>query len=97
MSDSDTGQLILRLLDLLFRLYWLAILARVVAAWLPMAGVQVDSQHPVMRFLHAITDPLLNPLRRFASFGMLDLSPVVALILLELARQLLDGLLRVTV
>ncbi len=83
-----TGVL-LTIVTLLFRFLWLAILARVILSWLPMAGVRVDMYHPLIRFLYQITDPILEPIRRFATFGMMDFSPIVALILLEIIQQVL--------
>jgi YggT family protein len=54
-----------------------------------MAGVRIDPYHPVIRILYQITDPILDPIRRFATFGMIDFSPIVALILLEVIRRVL--------
>ncbi len=81
--------ILLTAVTLLFRFLWLAILARVILSWLPMAGVRVDMYHPLIRWLYLITDPILNPIRRFATFGMMDFSPIVALILLEIIQQVL--------
>ena len=81
--------ILLTTVTLLFRFLWLAILARVILSWLPMAGVRVDMYHPLIRFLYQVTDPILDPIRRFATFGMMDFSPIVALILLEIVQQVL--------
>ena len=81
--------ILLTIVTLLFRFLSLAILARVIISWLPMAGVRVDMYHPLIRFLYQITDPILEPIRRFATFGMMDFSPIVALILLEIIQQVL--------
>ena len=81
--------ILLTTVTLLFRFLSLAILARVILSWLPMAGVRVDMYHPLIRFLYQITDPILDPIRRFATFGMMDFSPIVALILLEIIQQVL--------
>ena len=81
--------ILLTTVTLLFRFLWLAILARVILSWLPMAGVRVDMYHPLIRLLYQITDPILDPIRRFATFGMMDFSPIVALILLEIIQQVL--------
>jgi YggT family protein len=75
--------------NVVFQLASLAILARVILSWLPMAGVRIDPYHPVIRILYQITDPILDPIRRFATFGMIDFSPIVALILLEVIRRVL--------
>jgi len=73
-------------------LLW-AILIRVLLSWLPMAGIRIDPYNPVIRFLFTITDPILEPLRRYFTVGMMDLSPIVALIGLQVLRYLLLSLL----
>ncbi len=83
------GNFLLVAVNVIFQLASLAIVARVILSWLPMAGVRVDLYHPLIRFLYQITDPILDPIRRFATFGMIDLSPVVALILLGIIQQAL--------
>jgi YggT family protein len=81
--------ILLTTVTLLFQLLSLAILARVILSWLPVAGVRVNMYHPLIRFLYQITDPILDPIRRFATFGMMDFSPIVALILLWVIQQVL--------
>jgi YggT family protein len=81
--------ILLTIVTFLLQFLWLAILARVILSWLPMAGVRVDMYHPLIRFLYLVTDPILDPIRRFATFGMMDFSPIVALILLEIVQRIL--------
>ncbi len=83
------GSVLLTAVNVIFQVAALAILARVLLSWLPMAGVQIDPYHPLIRFLYQITDPILEPLRRFTTFGMMDFSPIVALILLQVIRRVL--------
>jgi YggT family protein len=83
------GSVLLTAVNVIFQVAALAILARVLLSWLPMAGVQIDPYHPLIRFLYQITDPILEPIRRFATFGMMDFSPIVALILLQVIRRVL--------
>jgi YggT family protein len=83
------GSALLTAVNVVFQVAALAILARVLVSWLPMAGVRIDPFHPVIRFLYQITDPILEPIRRFATFGMMDFSPIVALILLQVIRRVL--------
>lgn len=83
------GSALLTAVNIVFQVAALAILARVLVSWLPMAGVRIDPFHPLIRFLYQITDPILEPIRRFATFGMMDFSPIVALILLEVIRRVL--------
>lgn len=83
------GSALIMAVNVIFQVAALAILARVLVSWLPMAGVRIDPFHPLIRFLYQITDPILEPIRRFATFGMMDFSPIVALILLEIIRRVL--------
>ncbi len=80
-------------INIVFSALWWAILIRVLLSWLPMAGVRIDPYNPVIRFLYTITDPILEPLRRYTTVGMIDLSPIVALLGLEFLRQILLSLL----
>ncbi len=51
--------------------------------------------HPIRLFLDRIIQPLLNPIRRvIPSFGMIDFSPWVLLILIQVVASLLVGLLQ---
>jgi YggT family protein len=48
----------------------------------------MDPRNPVFVFLHDITEPILSPLRQFLPrLGMLDLSPLLAIILLNLVAN----------
>jgi YggT family protein len=89
VTTSDVGNMFVTVVNVLFQFASFAILARVILSWLPMAGIRIDPYHPLVRFLYQITDPLLEPLRRITTFGMIDFSPVVALILLEVIRHVL--------
>jgi len=77
------ADLLLRLIDL----YALVILVRVVLSWLP-----VDHDQPWVRFVVDVTEPVVGPIRRvLPSFGGLDFSPLVAMLLLQLMRNMLAG------
>lgn len=81
--------LLRQLVDLLFVLCNLAIIARVLLSWLP-----VDPYHPIVQFLYRITEPILAPLRkRIPPVGMVDISPMVALIGLLILQRIVDALL----
>ena len=61
----------------------LAILGRVILSWISPSG-----NDPVTPILYQITEPVLAPIRRFMpQFGMLDLTPMVALLLLNVIIQ----------
>ncbi len=76
--------------QLLFRILWFAIFARIILSWVDPGG-----QMRISQILHEITEPILGPIRRIMpNMGMFDLSPMVAIILLEVLRNLLVGALR---
>jgi YggT family protein len=82
--------LIMFLTTLLVILQW-AILIRVLISWLPMAGIRIDPYNPFIKILYDITDPILNPLRRFTTIGMIDLSPIAAFIIISVILQALGN------
>ena len=82
------ADLLVRLIDAVFSLYSLVIIAR---AFLPLIGA--DTTNPVIRFIFDITEPVLAPLRRFAIIGMWDFSPLAALVILWIIQQLLHSFL----
>ncbi len=77
-------QLLIQVVNIAFELYALALLVRVLFEWLRMSYTS-----RVMRFLWAITEPLLAPIRRvLPSFGGWDFSPIVAYLLIGFLRQI---------
>ena len=82
--------LLIYFVDLIFTLLNLAILARVLLSW-----VRVNPYHPAVELLYRITEPILAPLRRvIPSIGMVDISPVIALILLQIIQEVLVAIIR---
>jgi YggT family protein len=75
------------LLRTLIDVYAMVILARVVLSWLP-----VDHEQSWVQFIVDVTEPAIGPIRRLLPpFGGLDFSPLVALLLLQLLRNLVVG------
>lgn len=87
------GEILASVINIVFQVLWWAILVRVLLSWLPMANVRIDPYNPAIRLLYSLTDPILEPLRRFTTIGMIDLSPLVALLLLDFLRQILISML----
>ncbi|HEY8171915.1 MAG TPA: YggT family protein [Dehalococcoidia bacterium] len=57
----------------------LAIIARAIMSWF-----NLDPRNPLVQILSSITDPIIEPIRRIMPrLGMFDLSPLVALLLLN--------------
>ena len=73
----------------LARVLNIAILIRVFLTWIP-----ISRDNPVVSFIYEITEPILGPIRRvLPTVGGLDFSPLVALVLIEVAERVLLTLL----
>ena len=73
-----------KFIDILFTLLELAIVARVLLSWF-----RVDPYHPAVAFLYQITEPILRPLRNvIPPLGMMDISPIVAMFLIDIVRRI---------
>ena len=54
----------------------------------------MDPYQPIRRFLNSIVEPMLAPIRRIVPLvGMLDFSPLILIILIQLIGNLLTRLL----
>ena len=70
---------------LLARALSLAIFVRMLLSWIP-----VDRGNRLVSIVYEITEPILGPIRRVVpALGGLDLSPMIALILIEVAERVL--------
>jgi YggT family protein len=75
--------------ELLLQILWIAILIRVLLSWFP-----IDQNNPIIKVLFEITEPVLAPFRRvIPRIGMFDLSPLAALLVIQLIQQGLPALL----
>lgn len=75
MGLSWVGQLI--------GLYEIVLIVRIVLTWVPH-----NPYHPAVTFLHKITEPVLEPVRRvIPSIGGIDVSPIVVFIVLHLIKR----------
>lgn len=76
----------------LVRVYSLLILAYVVASFLFAVGVRLPysrAVNAVLGFLRDVSEPYLRIFRRFIPpLGMMDFSPIVALIVLQVVGQI---------
>lgn len=75
----------------IFRIYQFLIFIRVLLSWINTDPYRRRIDHPLVQILYRITDPVLDPLRRLIPpvGGTVDISPVVALIILEIIRLIL--------
>ncbi len=63
----------------------LLIIGRALLSWFP-----IDPRNPISEFLVTATEPILAPIRSIMPrMGMLDLTPLVAIILLQVIGQII--------
>ena len=72
--------------------YSMVIFVYIMMSWFPIGGGVIGD---VYRFLGKLCDPYLDVVRRFLppSGGMIDVSPIVAVLVLQLATRFVVGLL----
>ena len=82
---------VVTIISWLFQIYIFLILIRVLLTWINVDPYRPTVDHPLIRLLERVTDPVLEPLRRLIPpiGGRADVSPVVALIILEIVRRVL--------
>ncbi len=67
------------ILDYILGLYKWILIITVLLSW-----VNPDPYNPIVRFLHAATEPVLRPIRRLIgfTFGPLDISPIIVFLII---------------
>jgi YggT family protein len=84
-----TGVALANILSRVIWLYGLLIIAYVLMSWIPVKGALYD----VYRVLGSVVEPYLKLFRRIIPpIGMVDISPIVALIALQLVGRALVNL-----
>lgn len=86
------GPQLAHLIRIAFGIFYLLLFARVMLSWL-----NLPPYHPIPRrygpFLHAVTEPLLRPIRRalqrYQYASRIDFSPLVLYLLLLVAENLI--------
>ena len=82
---GNVCQAVALILDKVLWLYSIVIMIAVLISW-----VSPDPFNPVVQFLRSATQPVFEWIRRHLPFvvvGMLDLSPLVAMLIIWLLRQ----------
>ncbi|MCL1851469.1 MAG: YggT family protein [Peptococcaceae bacterium] len=72
--------------NIFLRILSWVILLRVIVSWIPH-----NPNQPFFRYLFSVTEPLLKPFR-FARVGMMDLSPLLLFLVIEVVRIMLLNL-----
>ena len=78
---------------LALNIYWWIIILSAIFSWLYAFGVVNPSNQAVAtvaRMLYQLTEPALRPIRRFVpSFGGLDISPIILLLIIFLIQRII--------
>ena len=81
------------LIDTVVSIYLTLLFASVILTWLVQFNIVNPRQplvHQIGTFLYRITEPALAPIRRFLpNFGGIDISPVILILILHFARNLI--------
>ena len=80
------SSVIIQIVSTLIFVLTIAILIRSLMSWFPMSP-----QNPFYQVIYGITDPIIRPLQRIVpKLGMIDISPMVALIILWVIQRVLS-------
>ena len=72
-----------------FVFYFCQLLSLIIVARSLLSWIAPNPYEQPMRFLHEITEPILAPLQRIIPrIGMIDITPVIAIIILQVVAQL---------
>lgn len=75
-----------RIINTFFDFYFILIILRIFLTWIPT----IDWNQQPIKFVREITDAYLDIFRRFIPpVGMIDFSPIVALIVLQVLQALI--------
>ena len=74
-------------LEILVLVLWLLVLGRVLVSW-----IDPRARNAVSRYLVALTEPMLAPIRRLLpQTGMMDFSPLILMLGLGLLLRVVSG------
>ena len=81
---GDTVRFVFQIIGQILFLYEIAIIIVIALSW-----VNPDPYNPIVRALHSITDPVMDRVRGLIPpIGMLDLTPMVIILLIEFIRSI---------
>ncbi len=72
--------------DILLTIYmWIVIISALIS-W-----VNPDPYNPIVRFLHAVTEPVFRPIRRTIGYklGIIDISPMIVILVILFVKHFL--------
>ncbi len=82
-------------ISLVIQVISILILVDVIGSWLVSFQVRLPNWgFEILRIVHTLTAPILDPIRRLMPNMGLDFSPIIALLLLQVIGNLIIGMLR---
>lgn len=88
MTSSMLGEFLFRFIEIFFDLLVFAIIARVLFSWMPSGGGKLRS------IIYDVTEPVLGPFRNIVPrLGVIDISPIIAIIVLDIVKTIILQLL----
>ncbi|MFK4811374.1 YggT family protein [Devosia neptuniae] len=84
---------VLDVIMVILQLYWWVLLVMIIMSWLISFNV-INTRNQfvaaVWRVVNQLTEPLLNPIRRFMpNFSGLDISPIILFLIIFFIQQLI--------
>ena len=90
MSSVSGVEFLLYFISTLFFILQFAIIIRALMSWF-----NPSPDNPIVRLVSEITEPVLAPLRRIVPrIGMIDITPIVAILLMNVIETMLRQTLR---
>jgi len=91
---------IFRIIDVIFQLLYIFILVRIILSWIPIPVNHIT--RPILNFIYDVTEPILRLVRNVIPpimiGGMgLDLSPLIAILLLRIIHTVINAVLRLVI
>lgn len=85
MPTASIAPLLITTILNFLNIYLIIIFVRLLLTWFP----NIDWMQQIIGFLSPITDPYLNLFRFIPPLGMMDISPIFAILALQLAMQVI--------
>ena len=78
--------IVYKFIDIIFQVLYLALLIRLLISWFPH-----DRDHPIMRVIYNLTDPILSPFQNIIPAWKIgiDVSPILAFFALGILRNII--------
>ena len=76
---------LINVLDAALTLLIIAIIVRAVLSW-----INPNPHSTLMRFIDSMTDPILAPIQKvLPNFGGIDISPIIAILIIQILREII--------